>query len=95
MDLGPIRVLWRQPDTMALWGIPYRMRHDIGQSPGDLYEARNTCGWVWLGSPGWYGSYSSGEIQKVVSFLSYHADMIPDNPGEWTEIEDGMRVQAH
>lgn len=86
LRLDTIRTLWRQSDTMALWGIPYRMRHDIGQSPCDLFEARNTDGWIWLGSPWWYGPYRAGEILKIVSFLSLHSDNIPDNPGEWIEI---------
>lgn len=28
--LNTIRVLYRQPDTMALYGIPYEMRRDVG-----------------------------------------------------------------
>lgn len=42
--LETIRVLWRRPDTMELWGIPYDMRE--GQAPRDLYNGRripDTC----------------------------------------------------
>lgn len=37
IDLSSIRVLYRQPDTLALWGIPYDLRP--GQSPRDLWNA--------------------------------------------------------
>lgn len=40
-DLDKIVVLWRQPDLMALWGIPYAMREDCGQTPKHLWDARN------------------------------------------------------
>lgn len=36
--LATIKVIWRQPDTMALWGIPHAMRP--GQQPYDLWRAR-------------------------------------------------------
>lgn len=36
-----IRVLWRRPDTLTLYGIPYSMRP--GQSPRDLYEGRRSA----------------------------------------------------
>jgi hypothetical protein len=38
IKLETIRVLWRQPDLMSLWGIPYAMRP--GQSPRQLWESR-------------------------------------------------------
>jgi len=44
MDLASIRVLWRRPDSMELWGIPYPMRP--GRSPRDLWESTwipDTC----------------------------------------------------
>ena len=37
IDLSSIRVLYRQPDTLSLWGIPYDLRP--GQSPRDLWNA--------------------------------------------------------
>ena len=39
-NLAQIRVLYRQPDTLALWGIPYDMRADVGQQPRDIERAR-------------------------------------------------------
>lgn len=38
--LDSIIILWRQPDLLSLWGIPYRMRSDVGQQPYDLWKAR-------------------------------------------------------
>ena len=35
--LDSVVILWRQPDTLALWGIPYKMREDGGQQPYDLW----------------------------------------------------------
>lgn len=37
INLNSIRTLYRQPDTLALWGIPYDMRP--GQNPRDLWNA--------------------------------------------------------
>lgn len=39
-DLDKIVVLWRQPDLLALWGIPYAMREGCGQTPKHLWDAR-------------------------------------------------------
>lgn len=39
--LDKIVVLWRQPDLLALWGIPYAMRADCGQTPKHLWDARD------------------------------------------------------
>lgn len=47
-----IRVLYRQPDTMALWGIPYALRP--GQSPRDLWEGRKIPDTI-AAARGWYG----------------------------------------
>ena len=94
--LKAIRVLWRQPDTLALWGIPYEMRP--GQEPINLWRARQEyvaprpghygakqieLNWVWLGSPGWWGSLSTDERREVETFLAKHKDYIPKGPGEW------------
>lgn len=37
--LALIRVLFRAPDTLCLYGIPYDMRE--GQQPSDLWQARS------------------------------------------------------
>jgi hypothetical protein len=41
-DLDKIVVLWRQPDLLALWGIPYAMRESCGQTPKHLWDARRS-----------------------------------------------------
>ena len=43
MRLARVRVLYREPDTLALWGIPYEMRREVGQTPRHIvqgYEER-------------------------------------------------------
>jgi hypothetical protein len=89
-DLGNLRhrlarvvVLYRAPDTMALYGLPYRMRE--GQSPRNIAE-RFRGDWVWLGSPGWWNRYSEREQGLIREFLATHADDIPDGPHEWSNI---------
>lgn len=102
MNLDGIKVLWRQSDTMALYGIPYDMRP--GQQPADLTRGSPALGygtygapyrapgpradWVWLGSPGWFGSLSPADISAVRSFLgSLVLDSIPTGPNEWAPVE--------
>lgn len=99
--LASIKVLWRQPDTLALWGIPYAMR--AGQQPYDLWRstsypatlAQGISGarieapgprfdWVWLGSPGWWGSMTAAEQALVTAWLAGRD--LPDGPCEWTEV---------
>lgn len=98
-DLYGIKILFRAPDTLALWGIPYEMRP--GQQPGDLWRAAHDTdlmsrarpgydprkGWIWLGSPGWYGHMSDKEIALVDDFLRPLGDLVPQNPYEWSEIK--------
>jgi len=54
--LGSIQVIWRRPDTMELWGIPYPMRP--GQSPRDLYEGRKIPDTI-RAAQGWRGAMIS------------------------------------
>jgi hypothetical protein len=90
-----IRVLWRQPDTMALWGVPYALRE--GQSPRDLVRAewpgRKGAGevpgdWLWLGSPGWWGSMAPDAVAAVRAFLApLEAEgLVPGGPSEWEVV---------
>lgn len=106
-DLSKIRVLWRQSDTMSLWGIPYEMRTEVGQSPRDIVKAEwpskrpwthgkappeKSSGqvpsdWIWLGSPGWWGSMTPEEIAATEAFLaSLPAGLIPEWPNEFVSI---------
>lgn len=99
--LAPIQVLFRQSDTMCLWGILYRMRDEVGQSPADLVRAEwPPCGilsrkpagiiptdWIWLGSCGWWGTLNKGEQIVIQNFLARHKDSIPTGPNEWSYLE--------
>jgi len=99
--LSSIKVLYRQSDTLTLWGIPYDMRP--GQQPGDLFRAaRNyqplpygwygsprptaTDNWIYLGTCGWYGTLSKERIEEIKVFLETHKDLIPQYPEEWSKL---------
>lgn len=81
--LDTIRILYCAPDTLSLWGIPYQMRE--GQAPRDIYE-RFRGDWIWLGTPGWFGTMTEREIVIVKASLNVVKDNIPQNPHEWTLI---------
>lgn len=51
--LRGIRVIWRQPDTMSLWGIPHAMR--AGQTPGNLWGGRLVPDTI-RRAQGWHGA---------------------------------------
>lgn len=106
LDLSKIRVLFRAPDTLDLWGVPYDMRP--GQSPRDLWQAprpvrdaeRARCGYKerrdgpredWIYLGTPGGHDRVEETEPVKSFLARHAADIPHNPYEWTTLE---RTQA-
>lgn len=84
-DLDKIVVLWRQPDLLALWGIPYAMREECQQTPYHLWQARNAdyrrsycdttkrvdlSDWIWLGQCGWWGSLLPEERAAIEVWLS-------------------------
>lgn len=85
LPLHTIRVLYRQDDTMSLWGIPYDMRP--GQQPRDIGQAHRGS-WIWLGSPGWWGNYTAAERRQIETFLASVKDRIPQGPNEWDTIAD-------
>jgi len=85
------KVLYRTSFTLCLWGIPYDMRRDCGQQPGDLWKASplpNTYGWYWLGSPGWWGHYRKDQQREIKKFLYLIGDMVPEYPEEWSSWRD-------
>ena len=101
VELSKIRVLYRDGNgSMGLWGIPYDMRP--GQSPRDLRRAHESYSpprpgsygakqvdlsdWVWLGSPGWYGSMTADEIAEVKRYLTWFRDAVPNGPNEFSEL---------
>ena len=85
-DLRSIKILFRAPESLALWGIPYRMRE--GQEPSDLHRAGRTEKWIYLGGPGWYGNMSRSEQRRVKAFLRplERRKLIPGNPYEWVDL---------
>lgn len=107
MDLSKIVVLYRDRN-LQLWGIPYRMREEIGQTPRHLQEpggrsgplpagwygsqsreeqsAHNTRDWVWLGSPGWFGSMSAADMEQVKAYLQAHKADVPRGFFEWSYV---------
>lgn len=85
-NLARIRVLFRDADTLSLWGLPYEMR--LGQAPRDVH--RNHRGeWIWLGQPGWFGSMTPEERRAVEEFLAAHDDKIPRGAYEWCTLRTG------
>jgi hypothetical protein len=86
--LVTIRVLYREPDTMSLWGIPYEMRKAVGQQPRDI-DIYHRRGWIWLGSPGWWGSLSAEEQLAVSAWLAALPEgCIPEGPCEWCSLAE-------
>jgi hypothetical protein len=81
--LASIQVLYRQPDTLALWGVPYRMRR--GQQPHDIPQQYRRD-WIWLGQPGWWGSMSRDWQADVKRWLARHKSDLPQGPNEWSEV---------
>jgi hypothetical protein len=89
--LESIRVLWRAPDTLDLWGLPYELRP--GQTPYDLFKASakphptrgfltSIADWVWLGQPGWWGHLTRAEQIAIAAYLEKHKSDIPRNAFE-------------
>ena len=98
--LETIRVLFREPLVLTLWGIPYDMRP--GQSPRDLWKAHHEWtaprpghygspqvslgDWIYLGHPGWFGSLPKDRIEAVKAFLERVKEHVPGNDNEWTQL---------
>lgn len=73
-----IRILYRQDDSLALYGLPYLMRTGIGQQPQDINELRRGD-WICLGAPG-------RETPETLAWLASLAD-VPEGPHEWCVVE--------
>ena len=96
--LQTVKILYRAPDSLALWGIPYSMRP--GQAPRDLQRARDSyqaprpghygskpvdlSDWIFLGYPGSLGGLTAAETETIAAFLADKE--IPGNPYEWCEV---------
>lgn len=91
--LATMRVLFRAPDTLALYGIPYTLRK--GQAPRDLWCSRVNGRdpgpwpyWQFLGQPGWWGTLLQPEIEAIEAWLALRRDEIPQEPYEWCVLQD-------
>jgi hypothetical protein len=89
--LDEIEVLYRDNNgSMSLWGIPYRMNAAVGQNPGHLRSRMDDPlgPWVWLGSPGWWGSMTPECMRETKAWLAELGDMVPTSPGEYTNVHE-------
>lgn len=78
--LASIKILYRRPDTMTLWGSPYLCE------PRLLFD-RFSSDWVYLGSESWY--YGGKECKDLIArWLAplRSTGVVPDSPGEYSEI---------
>jgi hypothetical protein len=77
-------VLWRQPDILTLWGIPYAMRP--GQSPADIFAAQPFPRPGWLGSSGRAAGPREGWRIISAGEAASYGDAVPQAPGEWSRL---------
>jgi hypothetical protein len=97
-DFTKIRILYRD-GNLQLWGIPYLLRpgqspRDIQRAHEEYVPPRyghhggrrsvGTGDWIWLGTPGWYGSYSDADVVLIKTFLKVHANDVPGNHYEYS-----------
>lgn len=93
IDHSAIRILFRAPDSLSLYGIPYEMRKDVGQEPRHLWNAAKRRVEQFTRSPDapvgkdpmadwrWLDERSN----ENRAWLSALAD-VPDNPCEWCPV---------
>jgi hypothetical protein len=102
MNLDTIQVLYREPNTLSLYGIPYRMRP--GQTPSDLARAYrehgslppgyygsprvNLSDWIYLGQPGWWGDIAPADQARITAWLEEIEPVVPRGPFEWTDLTE-------
>lgn len=72
--------------NLSLWGIPYKMRKDIGQAPRHIQDAGNTKGWIYLCNPGWFGNRTDEDVKEIKAYLERVAEFLPHNAFEWCEV---------
>jgi hypothetical protein len=84
--MNNIKVLYRQADTMSLWGVPYEMKS--GQAPRNIIDGndgRIPGDWIYLGGPGWWGNLSKDRQEEIQAFLEKQD--VPQWPCEWSEVD--------
>jgi hypothetical protein len=77
LNLDSIKVLFRAPDTLALYGVPYRMRP--GQQPGDLWRAHRDYPVI----PGSLGPAYPGYGSRQIDLSDW---IWLGQPGSWGSI---------
>jgi len=96
-NLATVQALYRAPDSLTLYGIPYRLRE--GQFPRDIAE-KYRGDWIYLGEPGWfYGTQAQQQLVEQWLQPYEQAGIVPGGPHEWTylddDYEDCMRPQTN
>lgn len=77
-------------DGNAFLGVPYEMRE--GQQPLDVIERyrhghNGAPAWVWLGSPGWYGTMSF-EQRTMAQTIVERCGRVAWYKGCWTTLPE-------
>lgn len=92
--MSRVVVLWRQPDTLWLWAIPYTMRPT--QSPHHILE-RYRGDWQRLLLPMDFDfAAQSPKTQRSMASLERvlrPLGIVPENPMEWIDIQDPEGIQ--
>jgi hypothetical protein len=85
-NLASIRVLTYFQGAFV--GIPYPMRD--GQQPRDIdakwRDSESAGAWIWLGSPGWYGSMNAAEKEMAIAFVKRHGSDVQWHEWCWVDI---------
>lgn len=81
--LQTVRVLWCEPETLRLWGIPYDLRP--GQQPRDL----------WRESAAWRGGARADWIQLKRTEVEIVGGRAPGNAYEWAKVCLGSDGRFH
>jgi hypothetical protein len=99
LPLDTIRILFRAPDSLQLFGIPYEMDRTIGQEPRHLWIAareRNSLSRPSMVGPsptaGWI--YIAEDEPDMLAWLST-LDDVPQNPCEWCECKPAIDPDAY
>lgn len=86
-----VEALWRRHDgVMSLYALPAGTLRP-NASPLDHWrrwqaEGREPPGWLWIGTPGWWGGISEERQEEAKVFLADLGDLVPDWPGEFSRF---------
>lgn len=84
--LATVQILYLQPYTFDLWGVPYAMRPGIGQAPGHI---RHRQGWIRLDARG------NPLVKAWLAALdAFDRGVAPGYPHEWTELAPRAAARA-